>query len=858
MLIRLPAYRSIPLQASHLLRKNTMLRSILLTLTFSTFPLLLPAQTTQTFSNSTSSILDDAIGYDPNNYPSKIEVSGMPAHLHEFAVRFMLLTGSFPDIDLLLEAPNGQRILLTSDLPYPLFDSYDFGIGSTGKDTLSPATINDLRVFYPANYDDGAPDLFPSPGPGTVAQPAYPDPLALQDINPNGEWKLYLVDDTPNGSSTWLLDGWTLEITADDLPACKRPGKPNAFTQDFSATLGWAAGAGNSQWDLLVTPDLFLEPADSTTPTQPGLLQYQNVVVDSLEAGLNYAAFVRADCGGGRTSPWVGPAVFKTTLHPCDMATSVGLCQAVDYPTLPYYQNFFFNPGQKVWVFAFTPPDSGDYWMQFEGNSGNAPYYRLDNQNNCEDGQWTPMEQDFSEGLGYRMHNLVAGQTCWIIHHAFGVEHQIFRIERCPLRRMAVIGAQSFTDSLLVDLEPAQNLGNSLDLYFGVKPLSSPDENTAPTNTGQSLTYVPGGYDYVFRDLMPDTEYEFYVRRSCANGQASCWQGPFSGKTAAVCSTIKSVHVDTTTYTWADVTFSFDSIPLGWEMAVCLPGQNPSHNHVGLWEVGAQNDTMTVRLKSLPLTTPLQLYFKAHCLGQSWQGPYDIPAGATPPLPVHDLFCMEATNTIPETSNFGFDSYIDILQTSSCYGNRGEKMFRYRSNQTDTAAIVWYSGCNGCIDNGGCSFYYKSASELPDIQGWKLIGCWRYGDVQLGNGLPNLKFPVEKDSIYYLLCDGFSDIGIITSFPFALQGCTVTCPKVDSIALETISPTSAVLRWNAAAPGGYYELRYFPVSGAQPPVSVTTSDTALTLTGLLTAAPYTFQIRSFCSPTDPGGLCTVT
>lgn len=32
--------------------------------------------------------MDDAVGYNPNNYPSKVEATGMPARLHEFAVRF--------------------------------------------------------------------------------------------------------------------------------------------------------------------------------------------------------------------------------------------------------------------------------------------------------------------------------------------------------------------------------------------------------------------------------------------------------------------------------------------------------------------------------------------------------------------------------------------------------------------------------------------------------------------------------------------------------------------------------------------------------------------------------------------------
>ncbi|MCK6691620.1 MAG: fibronectin type III domain-containing protein, partial [Thermoanaerobaculia bacterium] len=280
----------------------------------------------------------------------------------------------------------------------------------------------------------------------------------------------------------------------------------------------------------------------------------------------------------------------------------------------------------------------------------------------------------------------------------------------------------------------------------------------------------------------------------------------------------------------------------------------PSHEIVGSWVSAVQNDTVTARILRIPLTEPLQLYFKASCAGggQSWQGPYDLPAGASPPVPVRNIFCGEETYTLPEEEKDRFISYINTTPIcgSSDYG---ERLFRYRANQTDTIAISFAGACGNCDMTAGCGFYYKPASQLPDLKDWKFIGCWK--DILPP---PALKFPVEKDSVYYILCNSFAGGSPLTSFSFRISDCNITCPMADSISLENTGPTSAVLRWNNAAPGGYYELVYFPVSGARPPISVTTADTMLTLTGLLPASAYTFRIRSFCSPTDPSALRSVT
>ncbi|WP_417855133.1 T9SS type A sorting domain-containing protein [Xanthomarina gelatinilytica] len=95
-------------------------------------------------------------------------------------------------------------------------------------------------------------------------------------------------------------------------PTCPVPTSLNAtnITVD-SADLEWTDNAGASAWDIEwgtngFTPTETPNIEDTTNPHPLG----------GLSASTSYDYYVRADCGGGDTSPWVGPYTFTTADPP--------------------------------------------------------------------------------------------------------------------------------------------------------------------------------------------------------------------------------------------------------------------------------------------------------------------------------------------------------------------------------------------------------------------------------------------------------------------------------------------------------------------------------------------------------------
>lgn len=117
---------------------------------------------------------------------------------------------SFPgDVDVMLQAPGGRRTIIMSDS------------GSThGVAGVNLAFDDQARTFLPRSprlvsgryrptNNDGDGDPFPFPGARTTNAALS----IFKGINPNGYWKLFVVDD-------WVLDegimagGWALRIRA--------------------------------------------------------------------------------------------------------------------------------------------------------------------------------------------------------------------------------------------------------------------------------------------------------------------------------------------------------------------------------------------------------------------------------------------------------------------------------------------------------------------------------------------------------------------------------------------------------------------------------------------------------------------
>jgi large repetitive protein len=185
------------------------------------------------FSN-TSTILIPSSGTDgtANPYPSEITVSGFSGTIRDVNLTLKGFRHTYPDdVGVLLVGPTGQSALVMSD------SGSEFGVVGL-RLVLDDEATNSL----PDNNEDGVitdgpykptqgtdqrtdgefeGNLVPHPFPqeGTTPPPTgdYGTTLSVFDgTDPNGTWKLYVVDDTGFDKGR-LARGWKLRIKAEVL-----------------------------------------------------------------------------------------------------------------------------------------------------------------------------------------------------------------------------------------------------------------------------------------------------------------------------------------------------------------------------------------------------------------------------------------------------------------------------------------------------------------------------------------------------------------------------------------------------------------------------------------------------------------
>jgi hypothetical protein len=126
------------------------------------------------------------------------------------------LSHTFPgDVDILLVGPAGQRMILMSDIGGGT-DAVNAVL--TFDDAAPPmgATVV-TGTFSPANSGTG--DLFPAPAP---AAPFGATLSVFNGTNPNGAWRLFVVDDAGIDAGS-IAGGWSLTITTAEPVCCISP-----------------------------------------------------------------------------------------------------------------------------------------------------------------------------------------------------------------------------------------------------------------------------------------------------------------------------------------------------------------------------------------------------------------------------------------------------------------------------------------------------------------------------------------------------------------------------------------------------------------------------------------------------------
>ncbi|MEW6129458.1 MAG: C25 family cysteine peptidase [Acidobacteriota bacterium] len=152
-------------------------------------------------------------------YSSNIAVSGLNTGTVKVSVTLTNFSHTWPrDVDVMLEAPTGQKVMLMSDVggTNPGVSNLTLTIDEDAASNFPSSGSGFVTGSYrPTNLNDGeGGDTFPSPAPAAP----YSNTLAdLKGLNPNGTWRLWVVDDV-GGDGGSISGGWCLNISTPASP----------------------------------------------------------------------------------------------------------------------------------------------------------------------------------------------------------------------------------------------------------------------------------------------------------------------------------------------------------------------------------------------------------------------------------------------------------------------------------------------------------------------------------------------------------------------------------------------------------------------------------------------------------------
>jgi len=169
------------------------------------------------FAPSSAGLVDIPAMGPATTYPVPLTVAGIAGTITDVNVTLIGLEHTFPaDLDVMLVGPGGQHVVLMSDVGAGIpVSNLNVVLDDEGGGTLQTSTTLTTGLFQPTNVGPGG--LFPSPAPSSLTAATA---LSVFDgTNPNGTWKLYVVDDNINDAG-FISQGWqlTIDTTATSTP----------------------------------------------------------------------------------------------------------------------------------------------------------------------------------------------------------------------------------------------------------------------------------------------------------------------------------------------------------------------------------------------------------------------------------------------------------------------------------------------------------------------------------------------------------------------------------------------------------------------------------------------------------------
>ncbi|HRQ41014.1 MAG TPA: DUF4397 domain-containing protein [Chloroflexota bacterium] len=228
-------------------------------------------------------------------YPSTITVGGLEPAITDVNVHLVGLSHTWPDdIDILVVGPEGENLIIMSDAGGSAdLVGVDLTFDDDAPGPLPDSTQIVAGIYQPTDYEPG--DTFDPPAPTPSAATTL---ATFNGTNPNGDWNLFIMDDTGSDSGE-LTGGWCLEIVAEPTDARLAVAHLAPFAMDPGTAVTVTLNAtpvltdfvyGDSTPYLTVTAgsyDVAVYPGSSPTPAITGSF--------TLTAGSDYSVIAIGD-----------------------------------------------------------------------------------------------------------------------------------------------------------------------------------------------------------------------------------------------------------------------------------------------------------------------------------------------------------------------------------------------------------------------------------------------------------------------------------------------------------------------------------------------------------------------------------
>jgi hypothetical protein len=315
--------------------------------------------------------------------------------------------------------------------------------------------------------------------------------VSLSSLTITGDIKLRFIVDEP-ANTNYMDDVAIDDVDIHEGPTCPEPSALLAGSITATqADLSWTAGGAESQWDIELGAAGF---SATGNPTQSGVTN--SYTYTGLTADTDYDYYVRAYCGVGDESTWVGPCNFQTTIS----------CPA---PSVLGASNIQGTQADLSWT-AGGAETQWDIELDLNGFSATGTPTQSGVTNSYT---YTGLSADTDYEFYVRAYCGVGDESTWVGPFNFSTPIT------CPVP--SALAASGIT-ATQADLSwTAGGAESQWDIELGANGFSA---TGTPTQSGVTNSYTYTG-------LSASNSYDYYVRAYCGVGDESTWVGPYNFST---------------------------------------------------------------------------------------------------------------------------------------------------------------------------------------------------------------------------------------------------------------------------------------------------------------------------------------